>query len=71
MAEIKDIGKIKEKWTRVTPMRAEDYKLGIKDPKRDWEKQAIAQKEVWKGAITEAAAKDLYAKGITATGTAK
>ena len=71
MAEIKDIGKIKEKWTRVTPMRAEDYKLGVKDPKRDWEKQAIAQKEIWKGAITEAAAKDMYAKGITAAGTVK
>ena len=50
-------------------MRSEDYKLGIQDPRRDWAKQAIAQKEVWKGAITEAAAKDLYAKGIAAAGT--
>ena len=71
MAEIKDIGKIMEKWTRVTPMRAEDYKIGVKDPKRDWAKQAIAQKETWKGAITEAAAKGMYEKGIAAAGTAK
>ena len=69
MAEIKDVSKVASKWARVTPMRAEDYKIGVQDPRRDWAKQAIAQKEVWKGAITEAATKDLYAKGIAAAGT--
>lgn len=71
MAEIKSIAKIREKWTRVTPLRAEDYKLGVADPKRDWEKSTLAAKETWKVAITDAAAKDLFAKGIVKVGTAK
>ena len=45
MAEIKSAARIKEKWTRVTPMRTEDYKLGIASPRRDWEKSAVAAKE--------------------------
>ena len=71
MAEIKDVSKVAAKWARVTPMRSEDYKIGVQDPRRDWAKQAIAQKEVWKGAIQEAAAKDLYAKGVATAGTEK
>lgn len=71
MAEIRPIAKIREKWVRVTPLRAEDYKMGVLDPRRDWEKQSVAQKETWKTAITDAAAKDLYAKGVTRVGIAK
>jgi len=71
MAEIKSAAKIREKWTRVTPLRSEDYRLGIADPKRDWEKAALAAKETWKAAITEAAAKDMFGKGVIAAGTAK
>lgn len=71
MAEIRDISKIQEKWTRVTPMRSEDYKLGVASPRRDWATQAMAQKEVWKAAITEAATKGLYEKGIREAGSEK
>ena len=71
MAEIKSISRIKEKWTRVTPMRSEDYKIGIQSPRRDWEKAAVAAKESHKAAMAEAAAKDMYAKGITKAGTSK
>ena len=71
MAEIRNMAKIKEKWTRVTPMRSEDFRLGVESPRRDWATQAIAQKETWKMAITDAAAKDMFAKGITAAGTGK
>ena len=69
MAEIKDVSKVASKWARVTPMRAEDYKNGVQDPRRDWAKQAIAQKDTWKTAITEAATKGLYEKGIATAGT--
>ena len=31
MAEIRDLSAIKEKWTRVTPQRTEDYKIGVKN----------------------------------------
>jgi len=71
MAEIKSASRIKEKWTRVTPMRTEDYKLGIQSPRRDWEKSAIAAKESHKQAMATAAAQDAFGKGIAKAGSAK
>jgi len=71
MAEIKDIGAIQEKWGRVTPGRTEDYKLGVRSPRRDWEKSAAAAKDSHKAAMVEAAAKDSFAKGVTKAGTGR
>jgi len=71
MAEIKSIARIKEKWTRVTPMRSDDYKLGIQSPRRDWEKAAGAAKETHKAAMVAAAAADSYGKGVARAGTSK
>jgi hypothetical protein len=71
MAEIKKLSAIREKWGRVTPMRTEDYKLGIENPKRDWEAETIAGKANWKSGVDAAAAKDLFAKGVEKAGTAK
>lgn len=69
--EIKDIGAIQEKWGRVTPQRTEDYKLGIRSPRRDWEKSTVAAKDNHKSAMIEAAAKDSFSKGVTKAGTGK
>jgi len=71
MAEIKSISRIKEKWTRVTPMRTEDYKIGVQNPRRDWEKSAVAAKESHKAAMATAAAQDAFAKGISKAGSGK
>jgi len=71
MAEIKSLSAIKEKWMRVTPQRTEDYKLGIQNPRRDWESETVAAKENWKAGVDAAANKDLFAKGVTAAGSKK
>lgn len=71
MAEIKALSAIKDKWTRVTPGRTEDYKLGVAHPKRDWEEETVAGKGNWKAGIDAAAAKDMFAKGVTKAGTKK
>jgi len=71
MAEIKSAARIKEKWTRVTPLRTEDYKIGVQNPRRDWEKSAVAAKESHKAAMATASAQDAFAKGITKAGAAK
>lgn len=71
MAEIKSLSSIRDKWTRVTPGRTEDYKLGIQNPRRDWATEALAGKDNWKAGVDAAAAKDLFAKGIDKAGTAK
>jgi len=71
MAEIKSLSAIREKWSRVTPMRTEDYKLGVEHPKRDWADETEAGKQNWKMGIDAAAAKDMFAKGVRAAGTGK
>jgi len=71
MAEIKSLGAIREKWARVTPMRTEDYRIGIEHPKRDWAEEAEAGKGNWKAGIDAAAAKDMFAKGVSKAGTSK
>jgi hypothetical protein len=71
MAEIKPLSAIRDKWTRVTPGRTEDYKLGIQNPKRDWAEEAAAGSENWKAGIDAAAAKNMFAKGVQAAGTKK
>ena len=71
MAEIKSLGDVREKWARVTPMRTEDYKLGIKNPKRDWADETEAAKTNWKMGVDQAATKDLFAKGVRMAGTGK
>ncbi len=71
MAEIKSLSAVREKWARVTPMRTEDYKLGIANPKRDWADETEAAKQNWKMGIDAAAAKDLFAKGVQKAGTGK
>jgi hypothetical protein len=71
MAEIKALSAIRDKWTRVTPGRQEDYKLGIQNPKRDWEAETIAAKENWKAGVDQAHAKGLFDRGVTKAGTKK
>ncbi len=71
MAEIKSQARITEKWTRVTPMRGEDYKLGVQNPRRDWEKTTTAAGESHKAAMVEAAAKGSFVKGVARAGTPK
>lgn len=71
MAEIKSLSAIKEKWTRVTPGRSEDYKLGVLHPKRDWETETVNAKDNYKAGVDKAHALDLFAKGAAKAGTQK
>lgn len=71
MAEIRSLSAIKEKWTRVTPGRTEDYKLGVQNPKRDWAEEATASEANYKAGVDAAQVKGLFVKGIAKAGTAK
>jgi len=71
MAEIKSMSAIRDKWTRVTPGRVEDYKIGVQNPKRDWETETVAAEGTWKAGVDAAAAKGLFSKGATKAGSKK
>lgn len=71
MAEIKPLSAIADKWIRVTPGRTEDYKLGIQNPRRDWEAETVAAEGNYKAGVDAAQAKGLFLKGVKKAGTAK
>ena len=73
MASIKPLSAIKEKWTRVTPGRTEDYKIGIQNPRRDWEEATSSESAVsnYKAGVDAAHAKGLFKKGVDRAGSAK
>lgn len=71
MAEIKSLAAIRDKWTRVTPGRIEDYKIGIQNPRRDWEEETTAAADNYKAGVDAAHAKGLFAKGVSKAGTTK
>jgi len=71
MAEIKSLSAIRDKWTRVTPGRIEDYKLGIQNPQRDWEQETLAAEDNWKVGVDRAQAQGLFSKGVAKAGTKK
>ncbi|KKN16179.1 hypothetical protein LCGC14_0978510 [marine sediment metagenome] len=71
MAQIKSLSAIRDKWTRVTPQRTEDFKLGVQHPKRDWATETKAAKANWKAGIDAAHQNDLFAKGVERAGTKK
>jgi hypothetical protein len=71
MAEIRDLSAIKEKWTRVTPGRTEDYKIGVTNPRRDWEKETAGAADTYKAGVDAAHTKGLFVKGIKKAGTKK
>lgn len=71
MAEIKSLSAIGAKWTRVTPGRTEDYKLGVQNPRRDWAEETKAAEENWKAGIDAAASKGLFGKGVDKAGSKK
>lgn len=71
MAEIKSLRSIRDKWTRVTPQRADDYKLGIQNPKRDWAEETANSSDNWKAGVDAAWQAGLFQRGVEEAGTNK
>lgn len=71
MAEIRPLSMIRDKWTRVTPQRMEDYKIGIQNPRRDWAEEAGAAADTYKAGVDAAHAKGMFKKGVDEAGTQK
>jgi len=60
-----------EKWARVTPQRAEDYAIGIRNPKKDWEQATTEAIPAWQDGITKAIANKSFDRGVKKAGSAK
>lgn len=71
MPAVKPMEKIREKWTRVTPMRGDDYRDGIENPRRDWDDAARAAEPAWTQGVTQAAQEKRYGRGVQKVGSEK
>lgn len=60
-----------EKWARVTPQRTEDYAIGIRNPKKDWEQATTESASIWADGITKAIQNKSFDKGVKKAGSAK
>ena len=68
MPAVKSTAAVAEKWSRVTPMRQEDYKLGVQNPRTPWAQASKAAEDRYKTGVAEAATQGRYGKGVTAAG---
>lgn len=66
---VKSARDIAAKWARVTPTRLEDYEFGVRNPKKDWEKESLDSEENYQIALKASFARKARPKGIRKVGT--
>lgn len=71
MAEIRPIDFIVRKYTTVTPGRTEQYREGVSQPRRSWQRGATAADAAWRTGVQAAVARNGYVAGVTRVGDAK
>lgn len=71
MVDIKPLDAIVEKYGRVTPARADDYRMGVENPKRDWETETAKAEGNWAAGVQAAIANKSFVKGVHEAGTSK
>lgn len=71
MPKIRSASEVSAKWARVTPERAEDYKIGVQNPKKDWAEETAKAETNYENGVKAAITKKRFGKGVRKAGTAK
>jgi len=71
MAAIKDVASIGKKWAEVTPGRASQYELGVRNPTRDYAVNTQAAAPAYAAGVQAAIANNRFQKGVAKSGNAK
>jgi len=71
MPKVRSTSQIGKKWARVTPERAEDYKIGVQSPKKDWGAETKAAEGNYEAGVKAAMTRKAFGKGVDKAGTAK
>ncbi len=69
--KIKDTGTLAKKFADRASAAAADYKAGVQDPKRPQNESAQAAAGTWAAAVTEAAGRNAFQKGLQKAGEEK
>jgi len=70
MPKIRAIGKITDKYKRVTPGKGPELEEGLKDPKKNWAEETAASGDAWESGVTEAISRGAFVKGVAEAGQA-
>lgn len=68
---VPDPGRVAEKWSRRASGASQDYQSGVEQTSASWSAAAGAAKDVWKTAVTAAAGRGAFEKGVARAGDAK
>ncbi len=66
----KSAAAIAAKFIRVTPDRVQEYEDGVRNPRRDWQKNAIDSEDNYQAALKASFTRNARVKGIQRVGTA-
>ena len=70
MADIKDLGRIANKWAEVTPQRAGEYQAGVSSPRRSWAQATSEAADSYNAGVAEAQSRNAFENGVNAAGDA-
>lgn len=68
MAYIRPIELIAKKWAEVTPMRANDYALGVANPRRSWAAATRNAEDAYEAGVQKSIAAKSFGKGVARVG---
>lgn len=71
MAAIKSMDRITDKWKRVAAGAAEEYRVGIENPRTDWATATKNAEPQYEAGITAAMGRKAFGKGVGKAGTSK
>ncbi len=62
---------IARNFVKVTSQRADEFEQGVKNPRRDWEKETIDAEDRYEDGIKKAIARKAFGKGVKLCGTSR
>jgi len=68
MPVVRSASEVAEKWARVTPARADDYRKGVENPKKDWAGETLAAGDAYEAGVTAAIGNKQFQKGVKEAG---
>lgn len=68
---VPDAARVAQKWQRRASGASDDYKQGVESTGKSWSALAGAAKDTWKTAVTAAAGRGAFEKGVARAGDAK
>jgi len=71
MPAVKSLDKISSKWAEVSQRSQGAYEDGVRNPRKDWEKNTVAAANSYAAGVQAAVSDGRFKKGVTKAGNAK